>query len=353
MPLVSIGVPTYNRAAMLERTIEMIRAQDYPYLEVLISDNHSDDETERVGRAAAAQDRRIRYVRQARNIGLHANLNFCLDEARGEVFSFFMDDDEYLPTIVSEYVAFLEAHPDVGLVCSDYELIDEQGTKIDVRDHPVPEVMDGLEFVERTVKSGRSAGVGAPGMMVRRSVLGDIRFEMDAPIGFGDYVVWFKIAESSAIGHIRRRLWRFRTHRRALSTRPIHSIANDYEQQVLTYCEDHLRRWPAHGPLVERWRGAMRRYLFWALVYELLLDARPPRPETGPLRHRTVFEVSPYTLSAEDRQGVWSQLRRYRQGLGQSFAFVVLALFSRAGMTAPFAWASRHSESFRTILGLR
>lgn len=48
VPLVSIGVPTYNRAAFLRQSLEMIRAQDYPNLEINISDNHSDDETEHV-----------------------------------------------------------------------------------------------------------------------------------------------------------------------------------------------------------------------------------------------------------------------------------------------------------------
>lgn len=354
VPLVSIGVPTYNRAAFLRQSLEMIRAQDYPNLEINISDNHSDDDTEHVCRKAAAADPRIRYHRQPRNIGLHANLNFCFDQARGEFLCLFMDDDQYASSIVSEYVAFLTAHPEVGLVCSDYELLDQDGQRIGVRDHRVPEVMPGLDYIDRTIRSGRSAGVGCPGMMVRRSALGRIRFDEDSPIGFGDYVVWFRVAESSAVGHIARRLWRFRTHRKALSTRPVHSIARDYEEQILAYCDDHLMRWPTHRALVERWRAAMWRYLFWALVYELALDARSPVSSSAHTsRHQTVFEISRYCLSPGERSQVWGQLRRYRSGVGQALVYFALDFLLRLRMTAPFAWASRHSESFRAILGLR
>lgn len=353
-PLVSIGIPTYNRARLLRECLSMAQAQDYPKIEIIISDNHSLDETEQVCREAAAADPRIRYFRQPTNIGLHANLNFCLDQARGEFFCYFMDDDRYLPTIVSEYVSFLQAHPEVGLVGSDYELIGENGERIDVRDHSVPAVMPGLEYIERTIRSGRSAGVGAPGVMIRRSVLGEIRFDVEAPIGFGDFVVWFRIAERSAIGHIGRRLWRFRTHRDALSTRPIHSLARDYEEQILAYCEEHLHRWPGRAILVEGWRRAMHRYLFWALIYELALERRSPAEEDGASpRHRTVFEISAHRLSAEERQEAWRQLRRHRRGLTQILMCLVLDVLLRLRITRPVAWATRRSETFRTILGLR
>src|SRR3989337_600137 len=78
-PLVSICVPTYNRAGLLRETLQAICGQDYAPLEILICDNCSDDETERLCRQVAQADPRVRYVRQPRNIGLHANHNFCIE----------------------------------------------------------------------------------------------------------------------------------------------------------------------------------------------------------------------------------------------------------------------------------
>jgi glycosyltransferase involved in cell wall biosynthesis len=353
LPLVSIGVPTYNRAALLAQTLRMISAQDYPHLEVLVSDNHSEDDTEAVVRAAMAGDPRIRYVRQPRNVGLHRNLNFCLDQARGELVCLFMDDDQYRPTIVREYVEFLAAHPEVGLVCSDWEIVDDAGAVIDVREHRVPPVLPGLEYIDRTIRAGRSA-VGCPGMMARRAALDEARFDDDGPIGFGDFVVWFRIAERWAIGHVARKLWGFRVHDRALSARPVHAIVADFEANVSEYCAGHLRRWPEAAPRVERWRRAMRRYIFWALVYEVGLDARisrDHRPSSG--RHRTVFEIAGRRLTAPERAHTMDLLKGHRRGLGQHVAFAALSALLRLHVTAPLAWVQRYPESVRTIFGWR
>ena len=68
-------MPTRNRAEGLARSLASTCGQDYGRLEILISDNASDDDTERVCRETAAADSRIRYIRQQQNIGLYGNHN--------------------------------------------------------------------------------------------------------------------------------------------------------------------------------------------------------------------------------------------------------------------------------------
>lgn len=118
-PLVSICVPTYNRASFLQESLQTFCAQDYALLEILISDNCSDDETEEVCREISQVDPRVRYVRQTRNIGLYANHKFWINESLGEFLCFFHDDDRRDPRIVSEYVSFVMRNPEVGIACSD------------------------------------------------------------------------------------------------------------------------------------------------------------------------------------------------------------------------------------------
>lgn len=86
-PLVSIGIPTYNRAASLRRAIESALAQDYVNLEVVISYNASTDETQAVCEGFARKDSRIRYIRQVTNHGAVANFRNALSQPKGE-FSF-------------------------------------------------------------------------------------------------------------------------------------------------------------------------------------------------------------------------------------------------------------------------
>jgi glycosyltransferase involved in cell wall biosynthesis len=95
-PLVSVGIPTFNRPKGLRRTLQQICGQTYPYLEIIVSDNASPGgDTERVVQEFAATDKRVRYVRQSENIGAIANFRYVLAKASGEYFMWASDDDEW------------------------------------------------------------------------------------------------------------------------------------------------------------------------------------------------------------------------------------------------------------------
>jgi len=352
-PLVSICVPTYNRASALRESLKSTCGQDYAPLEILISDNCSQDETEQVCREIARADARVRYVRQPRNIGLYGNHNFCLDESRGEFICFFHDHDERSLQIVSEYVSFMRQHPEVGVVCSDWELIGEAGEPIGVRDYDVDPITPGLNYIDQTIRSGRSS-IGAPGAMIRRSALGSIRFDEQGPIGYGDFVVWFQIAERASIGHISQRLWRWRQQRQSQSSRTIEALTQHYVEGLTRYCDAHLKRWPSHEKTVKRWRFYIRRFVFWALAFELGLHFKNQTcPVSGSSYAPTFFEILDYRLTPEDVQRVWQQLRVYRTGPVQSIAYLAISLLMSLKLTWPLAWATYHYSFLRGPLGLR
>lgn len=96
-PLVSVGIPCYNRPEGLRRTLECITKQTYRNLEIIISDNCSPDpDVEKIGREYAEKDKRVRYIKQIENIGAWRNFQFVLDKANGEYFMWTADDDECL-----------------------------------------------------------------------------------------------------------------------------------------------------------------------------------------------------------------------------------------------------------------
>lgn len=87
-PLVTIGIPTYNRAdGYLKGAIQSALDQTYPNLEIFISDNCSSDNTGLLVKSFA--DPRIRYHRHDVNIGGNNNFNYCVEKARGSIFYFF------------------------------------------------------------------------------------------------------------------------------------------------------------------------------------------------------------------------------------------------------------------------
>lgn len=116
MSLVTIGIPTYNRVESLRGAIGSALAQDYPSLEVVISDNGSSDGTEAYCRSLERTDPRVRYVRQTQNLGILPNFGAVLDAAAGRYFMWLADDDRIDPNYVSECVAVLDAEPGTVLV---------------------------------------------------------------------------------------------------------------------------------------------------------------------------------------------------------------------------------------------
>jgi glycosyltransferase involved in cell wall biosynthesis len=126
-PTVSIGMPVYNGADYIRRSVESLLAQDYEDFELIISDNASTDETESICREFAATDARIRYYRNDTNVGASGNYNKTFKLARGKFFKWAAHDDECDRTMLSRCVEFLERAPDrVTMVYPLAELIDEQ-----------------------------------------------------------------------------------------------------------------------------------------------------------------------------------------------------------------------------------
>lgn len=113
--LVSIGIPTYNRAAMLRRSIESALCQDYPMIEIIVSDNASTDDTQDICREFSKKDDRVKYVTQPSNIGAVANFAEVLKRASGEYFMWLGDDDWIDVSYVSHCVSLLRADPEVAL----------------------------------------------------------------------------------------------------------------------------------------------------------------------------------------------------------------------------------------------
>jgi glycosyltransferase involved in cell wall biosynthesis len=121
-PLVSIGLPTYNRAAKLERAMEFVLAQDYQNIEVVISDNASPDNTPEVCERLCKRDSRIRYIRQATNLGPTANYMAVLEAARGDMYMALADDDWIDPNYVAACVGSLLDSPDFVLACGQAQM---------------------------------------------------------------------------------------------------------------------------------------------------------------------------------------------------------------------------------------
>jgi glycosyltransferase involved in cell wall biosynthesis len=133
----SIGLPVYNGEKYLAESLDSLLGQTFEDFELIISDNASTDSTGDICQRYAKQDSRIRYIRQPRNIGLAANHNFVIGQARGDLFKWAADDDLCARDLVRDCVDALDEYPRVVLTHSKTAMIDGAGAVIRLYDYRV------------------------------------------------------------------------------------------------------------------------------------------------------------------------------------------------------------------------
>ena len=118
-PLVSVGIPTYNRLDKLQLAVASVLAQDYPAVELVVSDNASTDGTaEWLGELVRTNPGVVVHT-NATNVGPTANFNQVRSASTGPFLLWLGDDDVLDPSYVSACVAALEANPDAVLAAGE------------------------------------------------------------------------------------------------------------------------------------------------------------------------------------------------------------------------------------------
>lgn len=118
-PLVSVGVPVRNGGASLARALSCLEAQTYSRIEVLISDNCSDDETWAVCSDFARRNRCWKIMRQVKPVTALCNFEYVLRQSKGEYFLWLAHDDWRPETSIEELVAAAVSTPSASLIIGD------------------------------------------------------------------------------------------------------------------------------------------------------------------------------------------------------------------------------------------
>lgn len=153
-PLVTIGIPTFMRPELLKRALACVAAQDYANLEVLVADNctpgHAVQDV-----VDSFKDRisTLTYIKRQNNIGPFKNFIKLIDEANGEYFMWFADDDEISSNYVSSLVSLLENNPDASSAAGHWILMqnEEKGRLMPTSSFPQKSAfVRALRFVWKT-----------------------------------------------------------------------------------------------------------------------------------------------------------------------------------------------------------
>jgi glycosyltransferase involved in cell wall biosynthesis len=124
--LVSVIIPTYNRANTIRKAIESALFQTYRNCEIIVIDDGSTDETENI--VFSINDNRLLYHKIV-NSGANVARNTGLKKAKGEYIAFLDSDDEWLPDKISKQMELIMLH-DVDVVYSGFVCINEKGESL-------------------------------------------------------------------------------------------------------------------------------------------------------------------------------------------------------------------------------
>lgn len=129
-PRVSVIIPTYNRARLLERSIDSVRAQTLQDWELLLVDDGSTDDTAGLAARLTSADRRIRYLSNDRTRGSAGARNCGIRKAQGEFIAFLDSDDTWFPPHLERALEYLAGHPEVSLVgCDQWRINHSKGER--------------------------------------------------------------------------------------------------------------------------------------------------------------------------------------------------------------------------------
>ena len=109
-PVIAIGLPVYNEEKTLKKTLDSIMRQTFVDFEVIISDNNSTDNTEKICQEYSEENSKIQYFRQDKNIGILENWKFVLDKANSKYFVWIAADDWWESSFLEKNVSSLNSN---------------------------------------------------------------------------------------------------------------------------------------------------------------------------------------------------------------------------------------------------
>jgi glycosyltransferase involved in cell wall biosynthesis len=281
-----------------------VLAQDWTDYELLISDDRSTDGSAAIIAAYAARDPRIRFQLQPVNLGMVANWNWCLRQARGEYVKFLFGDDRLeSPRALRALRDALAHHPSASLAASARSILNAESALVGLWDefreaglHPGPAV------VQRCLRETRNL-IGEPSATLFR--------RRDAARGFDpryrqlvDLEFWFHLLEQGDFVYLPDPLCSFRRHTAQQSEQ--HAIAEVGKWELFELFATCRARAAERGQSLPARRFVQ---LYYHLAHHCRQTASPPAAMLS-LRRELAAEISPL------RYAVF-RARRHLRGLAQ------------------------------------
>jgi hypothetical protein len=269
MAHVSVAICCYNSAAYLDQTIKSVLNQTFKDWELVIVNDGSTDDTEQIVKRYINAGWPITYRYQANN-GFASARNLCVELARGDYIALIDHDDICLPQRLAQQVDASARHPEAGLLFSDSEHFQDDGTILRRQFQSFPVDPCALDLgAQHATDQLLTYGcfIDTESVMFRRSVAQDVGGFNTAYRYIVDYDFFLRVGEKYPMFGDRQVLSRWRVHSRQAS--------NTMRETIFIEHIDLYRRWLAKPTLNRNARSAVR-FRLWKmlLLHSLFLASR-------------------------------------------------------------------------------
>lgn len=205
MPKTTFLLPAYNSELYIAETIQSVLNQSVKDFDFLIIDDCSPDSTFEV--ASRFKDKRIKLIKNPKNLGLVGTLNLGLDLIDSEYVARIDNDDICVPNRLEKQISYMDSNRDTGLCGSSIQYF--------------PKHLDlNLPVTDSAIKFGLLFGntIAHPSVMLRRSTIGQTRYSEDYN-NAEDYEMWTRLALKTKFYNIPDYLIKYRIHPNQMSSR--------------------------------------------------------------------------------------------------------------------------------------
>ncbi|MBN8521971.1 MAG: glycosyltransferase family 2 protein [Alphaproteobacteria bacterium] len=231
---ISVIIPSYNRADLLDRTLRSVSAQSLPPLEVIIVDDCSTDNTDQIMPELKARyaDLSVVFIRHPENKGEAGARNTGILAARGEYLAFLDSDDEWLPQKLERQISFMHSEKMDGCFCEFFITVDGN------YDQSVPvTTQDEMIVPEYLMTKGCGYGTGT-NLLISKKAIGSHLFDENLRL-FTDLDWLYRVTQTATIKILHEPLAYY--HKAPM--RPGDYILKRAETFEEKY-KDHWRTWP-------------------------------------------------------------------------------------------------------------
>ncbi|MEM3730869.1 MAG: glycosyltransferase family 2 protein [Candidatus Bathyarchaeia archaeon] len=258
-PIISVVMPSYNHENYIDYAINSVTSQGIKNLELIIVDDFSSDNSQRIIRRWTEEDNRIKAIFHSKNEGIARTINDGIKAARGKYIALMASDDMFKQGAFEKVIAVLESSEDLGVAMIEGECIDNKNRRMGVLFSELyrkPSTERGNFFKDLAIGNFVCTGV------VRRSIIEKYQiFYCEELKYLNDWLFWLDLSNVCDFAFISEPLYYYRIHGANTSLsynnmmvydglKAIDMVLSKYGKILDNKSKDRLLRWKGRSYIV-------------------------------------------------------------------------------------------------------